>query len=149
AKSGVTEAVRDVVEGSLRHEQQDIEQAVGGFARAQGLLDEFGNALFRANAGTQVLRSTGTLRFDAVERGKRLLHGGIAAFRACLLAQSDEGRADQRLQFGIALGRQLVSYAPDAFNQGAAIAAAVEFGQLAEADGGGAASLIGIETDAS
>ena len=68
-----------------------------------------------------------------------MLHGWVAALGCRFLTEAHEGGADERLQFRFALDGQLVPQAANRIHQSAAIAAAIQFGKVRQADGGGTA----------
>ncbi len=125
AEPAMPESIGDVVDRGLGHQAEDIHHPVRDLAAAHRLFDKFRQPLFRADARPQTLRRTWPLSLHALQRRERLLHGRVAPFGGCLLAQSHEGCAHQCLQFRLAFNGELVAQTPNRLHQRAAVSAAV------------------------
>ena len=64
------------------------------------------------------------------------MNRGVAALGCSLLAEADESCANEHLEFRLALHGKLVSGASNGVHQRAAIAAAIELGEIGDANCG-------------
>ena len=67
AETAVPETIGHIMDRRQRHQIQNIGHAVCDVPAAQRFLDKFRQTLFRADAWSQALRRSGSLRLDAVQ----------------------------------------------------------------------------------
>ena len=83
----------EMLGGGLRDAHEHADQAFGHGFGGERFLDEFGDAVFDADARPQALHPTGAGLLEFRERIKGLLHGAIVPARSGFLAEADERSA--------------------------------------------------------